>query len=339
MAEAPWFEVFGRLADLPGADAGDAVLGRALAAAAAQGGVGMVDLELHDAFRDWPARIDRGLEPLLRVRAGVYPHQLDEVIGLRLRTGDALHPSGLITMGPLKVIYDGSLGTRTAWCCDHYADMGPGDDGAHGAPDHSPSHLAATMAKAARNGLDVAIHAIGDRANQAALDGFARSGAAGSIEHAHLLRDLDVTRFSQLGVTASVQPAHLLDDRDLAESVWAGRCHRCYVFRSLLRTGASLAFGSDAPVSPLDPWLAIAAAVHRSHDDRPGWHPAQSITAAEAIACSVDGVRLRPGAPGDVVILGADPLWEGTADQTRQHLRSMPVAATVRAGVIIHRSA
>lgn len=335
LAEGPWFEVFARLHELPGAEPNDLDLARALTGAASKGIVGIVDLEFNDTFREWPARIKRGLTPL-RVRAGVYEHQLAEVINAGLHTGDPLHPSGLVTMGPLKVISDGSLSTRTAWCCHPYADLDPARTDAHGAPNHTVGELIALMQQATDNGLEVAIHAIGDRANQAALDAFAATGAVGSIEHAQLLREEDVERFAGLGVAASVQPPHLLDDRDLAEELWAGHCHRCYLFRSLLNSGATLAFGSDAPVSPIDPWLAIAAAVHRSHDERDGWYPGESLSPAEAIACSVDGVRLGVGAPGDVVVLGADPRWEGTPSETRMNLREMPVLATVCAGQLTH---
>ena len=90
----------------------------------------------------------------------------------------------------------------------------------------------------------------------------------------------DVRRMAELGVRASVQPAHLLDDRDLTELVWPGRAERCFAFRWMLDDGVELALGSDAPVSPLDPWLAIAAAVHRSADERDPWHGEQALTAA-----------------------------------------------------------
>ena len=80
-------------------------------------------------------------------------------------------------------------------------------------------------------------------------------------------------RFAELAVIASVQPEHALDDRDVADRYWSGRTRRAFPLRSLLDAGAVLAFGSDAPVAPLDPWLAIAAAVHRTRDERPGGIP------------------------------------------------------------------
>ena len=86
---------------------------------------------------------------------------------------------------------------------------------------------------------------------------------------------------ARLGIRASVQPAHLLDDRDLTESFWPDRTGRCFALRWLLDDGVDVVLGSDAPVSPLDPWDAIAAAVHRSADDRDPWHAEQALTVAE----------------------------------------------------------
>ena len=105
--------------------------------------------------------------------------------------------------------------------------------------------------------------------------------------------------------------------------------------------GVTLAMGSDAPVAPLDPWLAMAAAVHRSGDDRPAWHPEQAITGAEALTASTDGQgTVREGSRGDVVLLDADPLRafgdaEGSGEQAA-YLRRMPVAATLVAGRLVH---
>lgn len=339
LAENEWFAVFGQLAELPGSEPTLDQEDAAIASLSARGLVGLVDLEFDAPFRAWPARVARG-QRSLRVRAGVYEHQLDEVLAAGWRTGDALPGGeGLATMGPLKIIADGSMGTRTAWCCEPDADASPDDPAAAGAPNLTASELVDLLARAHAGGLAVAVHAIGDRANEVALDAFEASGARGSVEHAQLLRRDDVPRFAALGVTASMQPHHLVDDRDTAGLVWADRTDRLFVARSLLDAGATLALGSDAPVSPPDPWLAMATAVHRSGDDRPGWHPEESLTPREALAASVDGRRLVVGSPGDVVVLGADPLWEGaTPAETHAHLLAMPVRATVCAGRITHRA-
>ncbi|AQP49048.1 hypothetical protein BW730_17645 [Tessaracoccus aquimaris] len=326
LQEAEWFPVLAGLGALPGVAPSLAEEAAGARLLASRGLVGIVDLEFSDAHVDWPRRIAGGLD-LLRVRAGFYEHQLDEVISSGLRTGAPLEGTGLATMGPLKVISDGSLSTRTAWCCEPYV-----DSESSGAPNLSSKHLRNLLSRAAGAGLEVAVHAIGDRANTVALDAFEATGAHGSIEHAQLLRVEDVARFAALGVTASIQPAHLLDDRDLTEAIWGERGGRSFLARSLLDAGTRLALGSDAPVSPPDPWLAMAAAVHRSGDARPGWHQDQALTAAEALAGSTDGGRLAPGARGDVVVLESDPLAAGPADEVASRLRSMRVRATVCAG-------
>jgi predicted amidohydrolase YtcJ len=148
----------------------------------------------------------------------------------------------------------------------------------------------------------------------------------------------DVTEMARLGVTASVQPAHLLDDRDVTELVWPDRADRCFALRRMVDDGVVLALGSDAPVSPLDPWLAVAAAVHRSADARPAWHPEQALTPREALVASVDGQgSVHAGARADLVLLDADPLDPaGTAAEQAARLRDMPVAATWVAGRLLH---
>ncbi len=337
LAENEWFDVFPRLGDLPGGEPTTTEVARAVDLLASRGLTGIVDLEFADAFLDWPARVAAGIGSL-RVRAGCYEHQLDHVLRAGWTTGDALPGgAGLVTMGPLKIISDGSLGTGTAWCCEPYLDAGRGAASAHGSPNLSPADLTALVRRAHEAGLALAVHAIGDCANTAALDAFAATGASGTLEHAQLLADDDLPRFAELGVTASVQPAHLVDDRDTAEALWGQRTRRAFRLRSLLDAGARLAFGSDAPVSPPEPWVAMACAVHRSGDERPGWHPEESITPAQALASSIDGRRVAVGEPGDLVLVGHDPL-AGEPDDVAaaRRLRSTPVLATVCAGRVTY---
>ncbi|WP_127573359.1 amidohydrolase [Georgenia faecalis] len=339
--EHPWFDAVARLASLVRTPD----VGRALAQAAARGVVGVVDLEWAPNHRVWPERMAAGLDTL-RVRAGVYPEHLDDVLLAGLRTGSVLDDGrGLLTLGPLKIISDGSLNTRTAACHDPYGAPGEVPDPAlalatHGEQTVPAAELTALLGRATAGGLHAAIHAIGDRANTTALDVFAATGARGSIEHAQLLRSEDIRRFADLGVVASVQPAHLLDDRDVAEALWSGRTGRAYPLRDLLDAGAFLALGSDAPVAPLDPWLAMSAAVHRSADERPPWHDEQAVSPAEALAASTDGWgTLAPGHPGDLAVVDVDPLAPAaTTAQAGARLRTMPVAATVVAGRLVHRA-
>ncbi len=321
VTEAEWFMAYGRLAGVVGSDGtSPEAYRRSMEAAAAQGVVGLVDLEFSGGVADWVARWAEGAD-LLRIRHACYADGLDDVLARGLRSGDPLDdslPDGgdRLTMGPLKIISDGSLNTRTAWCCEPYAQKAvPGAE--EGQPNQSPEELRDLLARAARGGLDVAVHAIGDRAVTEALAAFADTGARGGIEHVQLTTRDDVRRMAELGIRASVQPAHLLDDRDVTERLWPGRAERCFPLRWMIDAGVDVALGSDAPVSPLDPWLAVAAAVHRSGDEREPWHPEQALTVREALAASTDGWgTVAVGHPGDLVLLDADPL---AGDSDREH--------------------
>ena len=296
------------------------------AAAAARGTVGIVDLEMADNMRLWVRNCAQGLG-MLRVRAGFYEDMFDTMIERGVRTGDVVEDTnGLVTVGPLKVITDGSLNTRTAYCHDAYP--GTGD---HGVITVLPADLKDLLGRATEHGFEVAVHAIGDLANTFALDAFEATGARGSIEHAQLIQSDDLARFAQLDVTASVQPEHAMDDRDAADVLWVGRTERSFPFASLHQAGARIALGSDAPVATLDPWITYAAAVSRSRDGREPWHPEQQLTREAALAASTQGARVEVGALADLVVTDADPL---TADA--DVLRRMPVAATLVGGAFTH---
>jgi predicted amidohydrolase YtcJ len=308
--------------------ADDATLDRwaaeAAAAAAGRGVVGIVDLEYGWNLDTWVRRMSSGADSL-RVEFGVYSDDLERAAGLSLRTGRIVEGTGgLLAVGPFKVISDGSLNTRTALCRHAYP------DGGHGVANLGPEELVARMRFAARHGLTPAVHAIGDEANRLALDAFEEVGVGGRIEHAQLIAPEDVPRFARLGVVASVQPEHAMDDRDVADRLWAGRTSDAFPLASLLRAGARLAFGSDAPVAPLDPWVAIAAAVGRTRDGREPWHAEQAIPVEAALAASMRST-IAPGEPADLAVLDRDPLTAGPDD-----LRTMPVAATLLAGRFTH---
>ena len=335
LEEAEWFAVFPRVEELAAGDSVQAVR-TAAAAAAARGVVGIGDMELERGHVAWAARVAHGVDTL-RVRTATYAEGLDEVLSAGLRSGDPVPGTGgLVTMGPLKVIFDGSLNTSTAYCCEPYAGAGRGP-GWRGQLNLSPEQLEQLCRRGQAGGLELAVHAIGDAAVTAALDVFAAVGARGAVEHAQLVSVRDVARFARLGVRASVQPAHLLDDRDTTMLLWGDRHERAYPLRSLLDAGVELALGSDAPVSPLDPWLAMAAAVHRSADDREPWNPAEALSPAQALAASADGQTLRPGARGDVVLLDHDPLAAAEdSAAAAAALRAVRVAATFVGGRPTH---
>ncbi|GAB3616482.1 amidohydrolase family protein [Okibacterium endophyticum] len=322
--EGDWIPVLNRL-DALHPDPGDTALREAAQAAASRGVVGIVDFETDDNLAEWPARLEPGFPPL-RVEAAIWPWHLEQAVAAGRRTGDAVQGTdGLVTVGPLKIVVDGSLNTRTAFCVDPY----PGLEGradACGVLSVPADELRGLMRAADDAGLGLAVHAIGDRANSLVLDAYADLGITGTIEHAQLVTAEDIPRFAQLGVTASIQPEHAMDDRDVADRYWAGRTDRAFAYRSLVESGAAIRLGSDAPVAPLDPWIAIDAAVGRARDGREAWHPEQSIGLETALAASARGrTSLREGDRADLIVLDADP-------STATELRTMPVAGTLVAG-------
>jgi predicted amidohydrolase YtcJ len=334
LREAPAFEVSRRLNSVD-PDVSDLLVERMARAAASRGIVGLVDLDMAWNEESWARRLVAGFD-ILRVEFGIYPQHLGRAITEGLRSGDPVRgtDSDLVRVGPLKVITDGSLGTRTAACSHPY----PGDPHNFGMLTVDPAELVDLMTRATGSGLACAIHAIGDVANSHALDAFATTGAWGSIEHAQLVAHADIPRFGRLGVSASVQPEHAIDDRDMTDSIWAEQTAQPYPLRGLADTGANLLFGSDAPVSPLDPWAAMAAAVFRTRDGRDPWQPYEEVDAATALAASThggstDGALILPGARADLVLCGADPLTASEAG-----LRGMTVAATLLAGRVTHHA-
>ena len=309
LVEEEAFALTRELNQLPTA-ALDRRINEAAKEAASRGVVGIVDMEMRWTVEEWRRRFAEGFDTLC-VRPAIYPQWLEQAIAEGLHTGDLLDPSGLLTVGPMKVVSDGSLTARTAHCCEPYlsSDLGTVDpDNQRGVVNIDPTDLAQLMARAWANGIESAIHAIGDRAVQTVLDAFASTGARGSIEHAQLVRPEDVTRMAELGVRASVQPAHLFDDRDAMDDLWGDRTAHAFPLASMARAGVAMTFGSDAPVSPLDPWLAIQAAVARTGDERASWHPDQSLTLSQSLLSSTRGVAsLVPGAEADLILLDENP--------------------------------
>lgn len=322
LREEPAFAVTRDLGKLPDSLV-DGWVRDAARAAAARGIVGVVDFEMTWNRDVWLRRIADGFDAV-RVDAGVYAKDLERARNDGMRTGLELDGGrGLLRVGPLKVLIDGSLNTRTAFCSDPYP------DGSYGLLTVSEGELLSLLRRGREYGFVPAVHAIGDAANRVALDAFERAGIGGRIEHAQFVGAEDLARFGSLGVTASVQPVHALDDRDAAESNWSGRTQRAFPLRSLLDAGATLALGSDAPVAPLDPWAGMSAATTRSRQDGRGpWHPQECISRRQALAASARGrSRVRVGDLADLVVLDADPLAVSDAE-----FGALPVAATLLAG-------
>ena len=328
------FALAARLSDVPEATR-DQWIDEAVAEASTRGVVGVVDLDLDDTHANW-ARRRRGVTEFpLRVEAGVYPTHFDQAIAAGRRTGDVIAPG--VTVGPLKVITDGSLNTRTAYCFEPYVGM---DSDNRGAMNYETEYLEGLLRQARENGYSAAFHAIGDEANDIIIGLFEAVGLKGRIEHAQLLAPDAFPRMARAGLVASVQPQHAIDDRDVADKYWSDRSARVIALRSMLAAGIPLAFGSDAPVSALSPLDQIAAAVTRTDDSRAPWHSEQRIGVEEAFTASTRST-VEVGQPADLVALGADPLWLERAmshdpSALSQALRALPVELTVVDGRITH---
>ncbi|MFZ0063044.1 MAG: amidohydrolase [Pyrinomonadaceae bacterium] len=244
------------------------------------------------------------------------------------RTGVRAHfGSDMLRIGGLKGFADGSLGSTTAFFYDPYLDA-PTTRGLAGDEMFPEGAMLERVRQADRAGLQVMIHAIGDRANEQILSLFAQvvreNGARDRrfrIEHAQHLRRQDIPRFASEKVIASMQPYHAIDDGRWAEKrIGPERAKTTYAFRSLLDAGATLAFGTDWTVAPLDPMLSIYAAVTRRTLDGKnpdGWIPEQKISVEEAVRAYTAGSAyaefqeaskgtLIPGKLADIVMLSQD---------------------------------
>ena len=331
VGEQEWFRAYCEFDRAPGAAAEtDRLLREAERDAARKGVVGVRDYEMAENIDSWIARFAAGIDRL-RVDAGTYPERLQDAIDAGWRGGMTLPGThGLGRVGAMKLIADGSLNTRSAYCSTPYSGITPET---YGTMSYTPERIEDYMRLATAHDFDIACHAIGDEANTIVLDAAARTHAHGSVEHAQMLKPRDIPRLAALGLDASVQPQHAMDDRDVIGRFWAHPAGIPYAFRALHDAGARLLFGSDAPVAPLDPWMAISAAVFGTESsDREPFQPEQCVSARLALAASTGTGRLdlRAGDPADLALLDRDPL----AVPTPEGMRAMPghVAATMLAG-------
>lgn len=232
-----------------------------------------------------------------------------------------------LRIGNLKAFADGAIGAATAWMDEPFSNN-PGKSGLASPDLLDIERFYDSLRQADKAGLQLSIHAIGDRANRTILDLYARlekeNGPANRrlrIEHAQHLHPEDYARFAKLGVVASMQPYHAIDDGRFVESVIGPkRIRSSYAWKSLLDAGATLAFGSDWPVAPLDPVMGIyAATTRRTLDGKNpgGWIPEQRITVAQAVHAYTMGSAfaehqeaakgsIEPGKLADLVVLSDD---------------------------------
>lgn len=257
----------------------------------------------------------------LRIRAlqHIRLQHLDDALRLGLRSGFG---DDMLRVGGVKMFLDGALGSRTAWMREPYENSTD-----HGMRVLDPAEFADHVRRAAGAGIAVTVHAIGDAAVCLALDTLTRAAHDGlamphRIEHVQCCPPERFCDAGRAGIVCSVQPAHLISDWQAADRHWGERARGTYAFRSLAAAGAVLAFGSDAPVEPVDPRLALYAAVtRRDLDGEPagGWHPAERLDPRAALEAYTRGPAvaagmgdclgiLAPGMLADIVAWDSDPL-------------------------------
>jgi len=235
----------------------------------------------------------------------------------------AIH-DGRIWLRSIKISADGALGSRGAALLEDYSDE-PGNRGLNLVP---PAYIQRVAVLALRNGFQLNVHAIGDRANREVLDAFEAAlrevpvaDHRFRIEHAQIIHRQDIPRFARLGVIPSMQGSHQSSDAPMAMNrVGWTRIQGAYAWRSLLNTGVVIPNGSDFPVEPVNPLISFHAAVTRQDGNGwpvGGWFPAERMTREEALlsmtlwpayASFSDDIlgSLTPGKYADFVVLDQD---------------------------------
>jgi hypothetical protein len=267
--------------------------------------------------------------------------------GVRTGLGD-----DWIRLGALKILSDGSIGSATAALFEPFVS----NPASRGLLLFGVEELERLIREADAAGFQLAVHAIGDRANSLVLDAFEKAAAANPprerrfrIEHAQVVRKADLARYRRLGVIASIQPSHAIDDMRWAERrIGRERSRDSYNVRSFTEAGIPVAFGTDWFVEPLDPRLGLYAAVTRERPEggpQGGWFPEEKIALEDALDLYTRGSAyaefaerekgtLAPGMLADLVVFAAD-LFRIPPRQ----ILSTPVDLTVAGGRVVFERA
>ncbi len=242
--------------------------------------------------------------------------------GIRRNFGD-----DWIRIGALKLFADGALGPKTALMFDPYE----GEPDNYGIVVVDKDEMTEYVSRASANGLPSTIHAIGDKAVHDVLDVFetvrteekvrdeSTSTRRHRIEHVQIMHPTDLDRLAELDIIASMQPIHATSDMFMADRYWGERTQYAYNPRIQLDRGVTLAFGSDAPVEPFDPFIGIHAAITRQRNGKPegGWYPDARLTLDETLLAFTQGSayaanmedrlgKLAEGYLADLIVLDRD---------------------------------
>ncbi|VVS97820.1 amidohydrolase [Erythrobacter sp. EC-HK427] len=304
--------------------------------------------DMGTTLEDWMTIRRAGDAGWLSVRVMAYADSVETMLLIGgERPTDWLYDD-MLRLNGVKLYLDGALGSRGALLKEDYED----DHGNRGLPLLTPAQLRNLMSRAALGNYQVAVHAIGDAANAEALNAIEELSADFSgdrrwrIEHAQIVDPVDIARFGQHGIIASMQPVHQTSDMFMAEArLGDDRLGGAYAWRTILNTGGTLAFGTDAPVEPVDPLAGLAVAISRANaDGEPfgGWRAEEAVTREQALAAYTANAAyagfaegrfgtLAPGERADFVVLSADPLMSSP-----EQIRRIAVEQTWVAGRLVY---
>ena len=289
---------------------------------------------------DWNVYRRAGDANVLKVRIISYAHGLEPALAIAGAGPTPWLYDDRLRMVGIKLYADGALGSRGAWLKAAYADA-PKETGLGFLSDAKLRNL---MVRASMDKFQIAVHAIGDRANDQALSAIEelapsyKGDRRWRIEHAQIVDPADIARFGRNGIVASMQPVHQTSDRLMAEArLGPNRLAGAYAWESIRKTGAHLAFGSDTPVESPNPFPGLAAAITREDAaGQPfgGWQPQERVSREVALAgftteaayagFAEDRIgSLQPGHRADFIIVDTDPL-----ESTPAELRATKVLET-----------
>ena len=302
------------------------------------------------SMEDWQAFRRAGDTGALRMRIMSYADGIDAMVQIAGPKPTPWLYDDRLRLNGVKLVVDGALGSRGAALKAPYADN-PGNSGLILIEDTKLRNL---MSRAAMDNFQVAVHAIGDRANATVLDAIDELAASYKgdrrwrIEHAQVIDPADIPRFGRNGIVASMQPLHQPSDRLMAEArLGPARLAGAYAWKSVSAAGALLAFGSDAPVEVPDPFVGMAAAMTRQDaNGQPfgGWQPQEAVSREAALAAyTIGGARagfaetrfgrLAKGQRADFIFVDRDPLLANSAQ-----LRETKVLQSWVGGQLVYKA-
>jgi predicted amidohydrolase YtcJ len=322
-------ELVNKAVPQPSAKDRDLALDAAMSILARYGITGIADMGT--SVDDWLAFRRAGDRGALTVRIFSYSASVEPMAAIGAGAPTPWLYDDKLRMAGVKLYADGALGSRGANLKKPYADK-PGERGLAFLSDTKLRNL---MTRAAMDDFQIAVHAIGDGANDQVLDAMGelletfKGDRRWRVEHAQILDPADIGRFARNGIIASMQPVHQTSDRLMAEArLGNDRLAGAYAWNGVLTAGGRIAFGSDVPVENPNPFVGLAVAISREDENGAppgGWLPEQRVSREAALAGFTTGAayasfadakigRLAPGMRADFVLIDRDPMTATPAE-------------------------